>query len=232
MLSYENGSVDCQKSELNIVQQDNYQTLVILTAVAYDYVLTFSNEIEYIWSKPWTWVSTLFILVRYVGLYVRIYLLDGWTFVIFLGAADFVMILRVWAIYNRSRLILASDPSDMSVSTFQILDLTFCGAIPNSPIWAEVADIFQITHGAAMCILTVVQFAKQSLQMYRISKQWHLNRYMNLLVRQGIFYFFACVLVSSFPSVVYTAVQVRKNTNQANGNLPLQHLSVCPLRYI
>ncbi|KAF8548550.1 hypothetical protein OG21DRAFT_748850 [Imleria badia] len=48
--------------------QNNYVTVVALTAVGYDYVLTFSDEITYIWSKPWTWVSTLFVLVRYFGL--------------------------------------------------------------------------------------------------------------------------------------------------------------------
>ncbi|KAF8548553.1 hypothetical protein OG21DRAFT_1516190 [Imleria badia] len=56
------------QSALISLQQNNYLTLSIIAAVGYDYVLTFSNEIEYIWSKPWTWVSTLFILVRYSGL--------------------------------------------------------------------------------------------------------------------------------------------------------------------
>jgi hypothetical protein len=57
------------QSALTGLQQNNYLTLAILTAVGYDCVLAFTNEIEYIWTKPWTWVSTLFILVRYVGLY-------------------------------------------------------------------------------------------------------------------------------------------------------------------
>ncbi|KAF8553300.1 hypothetical protein OG21DRAFT_1261554 [Imleria badia] len=56
------------QSALTSLQQSNYTTLAVLTAVGYDYVLTFPNEIEYIWSKRWTWVSTLFVLVRYLGL--------------------------------------------------------------------------------------------------------------------------------------------------------------------
>ncbi|KAI9454594.1 hypothetical protein HD554DRAFT_2150028 [Boletus coccyginus] len=43
--------------------------LAVITAVGYDYILTFSNEIEYIWNKPWTWVSMLFVFIRYLGLY-------------------------------------------------------------------------------------------------------------------------------------------------------------------
>ncbi|KAF8545985.1 hypothetical protein OG21DRAFT_1518414, partial [Imleria badia] len=51
------------QSALTNLQQNNYLSLAMLVAAAYDYVLTFSDEIEYIWTKPWTWVSTLFILV-------------------------------------------------------------------------------------------------------------------------------------------------------------------------
>ncbi|KAF8548547.1 hypothetical protein OG21DRAFT_1516181 [Imleria badia] len=51
------------QSALTSLRQNDYASLAILTAVGYDYVLTFSDEIEYIWNKPWTWVSALFILV-------------------------------------------------------------------------------------------------------------------------------------------------------------------------
>ncbi|KAF8554413.1 hypothetical protein OG21DRAFT_1094707 [Imleria badia] len=121
------------------------------------------------------------------------------------------MILRVWAMYTRSRLILGvllilfsveisstivavafySDSRNVSAVTIQILDVSFCALQPASFAWPKVAFILQITHGGAMCILAVVQFMKQSLETYRVTKQWQLNRYMNLLVRQGILYFFA-----------------------------------------
>ncbi|KAF8547042.1 hypothetical protein OG21DRAFT_1517669 [Imleria badia] len=47
------------QSALTNLQQNNYLSLAMLIAAAYDYVLTFSDEIEYIWTKPWSWVSTL-----------------------------------------------------------------------------------------------------------------------------------------------------------------------------
>ncbi|KAN0092673.1 hypothetical protein V8E55_003457 [Tylopilus felleus] len=52
---------------LTLLQNDDV-SVAMLTTVGYDYLLTFSDEIEYIWTKPWTWVSTLFVLVRYAGL--------------------------------------------------------------------------------------------------------------------------------------------------------------------
>jgi len=48
-------------------QQYDYLILVMLTIVVYDYVLIFSKEVEHIWMKPWSSVSTLFVMVRYLG---------------------------------------------------------------------------------------------------------------------------------------------------------------------
>ncbi|KAN0082772.1 hypothetical protein V8E55_008567 [Tylopilus felleus] len=60
------------QSALTSLQQNNYLSLVMFTAVGYDYVLTLSDEVEYIWTQPWTWVSTLFIIIRYSGLFTLI----------------------------------------------------------------------------------------------------------------------------------------------------------------
>ena len=49
-------------------------------------------------------------------------------------------------------------------------------------------------------MLAIFQFLRQSFHMYRATKQWQLNRYMGLLVKQGILYFIAYVPVSSLPS--------------------------------
>ncbi|KAF8135144.1 hypothetical protein EV363DRAFT_1557624 [Boletus edulis] len=227
---------------LTSLQQSNYATLAVLTAVGYDYVLTFPDEVRYIWvskqllvkggvfltksqSKPWTWVSTLFIFVRYLGLLNLItcsllgssflpgptkaflvcpihgcsqgeivYTIDMWTYNIFLGAADLVMMLRVWAMYNRSRLILAvllilffleiipsilyavidSNPKNLSAPVIQITDFSYCLVLPIA-VWTDETAAFQITHGAVMCTLAIFQFVGQ-------------------LLPNGIIYFFAIFL--------------------------------------
>ena len=85
---------------------------------------------------------------------------------------------------------------DHIVVTAQVLDASFCMLQASSPlaIWAEIAiDIVRITLGALMCLLVAIQFVRQSLQMYRVTKQFELSRYMNLLVREGMFYFLAYV---------------------------------------
>jgi len=47
---------------------NDYISLIGCTIVAYDYFLTFSKEIDYVWRKRWTWVTAIFVLVRYPGL--------------------------------------------------------------------------------------------------------------------------------------------------------------------
>ena len=164
-----------------------------------------------------------------------------------------VMILRVWAMYNRSTLILGvlltsfsleiianvlfaavtgipnlsgtlmraeqmvSYTNELSIMaplicrstviTAQIPGYTSCTWVLTSPTWMEVADILQIMHGAAVCILGTVRFVIQSRQMYRVTRQWQPNQYMVLLVREGILYFFAYVL---FPPAF---IQARKIIN-------------------
>ncbi|KAF8558534.1 hypothetical protein OG21DRAFT_1068401 [Imleria badia] len=66
------------QSALEQLRSNDYISLAIITAVSYDYCLTFSKEVTYIWQRPWTWVSTLFLLIRY----------GGCLFAIILGLSD------------------------------------------------------------------------------------------------------------------------------------------------
>ena len=78
--------------------------------------------------------------------------------------------------------------------TVQVVDFSFCTSQPGSPlaIWAEVAiDLVRSIIGALMCLLVSIQFITQSLQMYRVTKRFELSRYLNLLTKEGMFYFLA-----------------------------------------
>jgi len=106
-------------SALKFYFMDDCLALVIVVTVTYDYVLTFSREVEYIWCRSWGWVSTIFVLVRYLGLGLSIiaalvgtfvsapvdictalYLVAVWGYPIYLAAGDLVMIMRVYAMWN------------------------------------------------------------------------------------------------------------------------------------
>ena len=46
---------------------------------------------------------------------------------------------------------------------------------------------------AVLFVLALTQTLKQSVAMYKATKQWQPNRYMMLLVQHGIIYFFTYV---------------------------------------
>jgi len=125
------------------------------------------------------------------------------------------LILRTWAMYNRSRAILItlltlyvvemvfiilayaleSDTKDYSMQAFQFtLGFSFCAitySIPLINTWRWACMFTNMILGGMSCLLIGVQFVRQSFQMYHATKHWQLNRYMALLVHQGILYFIA-----------------------------------------
>ncbi|KAF8126069.1 hypothetical protein EV363DRAFT_1349687 [Boletus edulis] len=220
------------QSALAQFQLTDYLSLVLATAVVYDYCLTISKEVTYIWKRPWTWVSTLFLLIRYAvgttfipGVKVRHsppvsrylnYLLWGWTWTIFWTAADMAMILRVYAMYNRSKIILGvllviyilegaillvsasiySDPNYNIVSVARFLNISVCDVMPSPPTWSIAATIVQCILSTVLCTLVVVKFVRGSLQMYQATRRWEVNSYIALLSRDGLFYSLTTLLNS------------------------------------
>ncbi|KAN0081320.1 hypothetical protein V8E55_008944 [Tylopilus felleus] len=136
-------------------------------------------------------------------------LVSQWTWFLFLAAADLVMILRVWAMYNRSRVILGillaiyivenvlscvgviyyNIPNHTTVTITQILNISFCSVGSSVTTWTNITSISQLVLGSTMCTLVIFRFLKQSISMYKATKQWQGNRYVNLLAREGMLYF-------------------------------------------
>ncbi|KAG9310095.1 hypothetical protein JVU11DRAFT_9706 [Chiua virens] len=143
------------------------------------------------------------------------YLLGNWAYPIFWVGADAVMILRVYAIYNRSKLILClllllmyiaemvilvtesaiySDQNYAPVSTVQLLDVTICNIMFNIQTWNNATTYAQFALAVVMCILVAAQYARHSRQMYRAQRTWQPNKYISLLVRDSLLYFLVTLL--------------------------------------
>ncbi|KAH9947564.1 hypothetical protein B0H21DRAFT_737813 [Amylocystis lapponica] len=69
-----NSSVEgLQQAYIDLIQaRDNIYHVVAFVLYAYDYLLTFSREVELIWRRKFTGVTVLFILVRYAGMLYRL----------------------------------------------------------------------------------------------------------------------------------------------------------------
>ncbi|KAF8452704.1 hypothetical protein L210DRAFT_3639181 [Boletus edulis BED1] len=134
------------------------------------------------------------------------------------------MILRVWAIYMQSRVILGiliplyvlelvplafeciKISTKFTEITSQVLDFSFCATdYLASPVLANVVDSVPIPLAVTMCLLVTAQFIRQSLQMYKATKQWQLSRYMNLFVKEGMLYFLAILLFAVCDLLFYVA---------------------------
>ncbi|KAF8434807.1 hypothetical protein L210DRAFT_2565353 [Boletus edulis BED1] len=226
-------SSDLQSALENLVQ-NNYQSIILVVAVAYDYILIFSKEVEYVWCRPWSWVSTMFVLVRYVGLLLAMTtglagssfvpgplqvsivfdLVSIWGIIVFVSASDVVMILRVYAMWNRSRTILwillfifvvqtitsvfANSHSEGPNAHFSetigyLSSFSFCNVSFNDPLALDIMlqIVPRLALAATLVILAVTQTLKRSVEMYKATKQWQLNRYMQLLERSFPNYFYA-----------------------------------------
>lgn len=84
----------------------------------------------------------------------------------------------------------------LKVSVSPLLSFTVCHLKFSTQRWNNASTIVQCILAAVLYICVMVQFARESLQMYRATRNWRLNKYMSLLVRDGLLYFLVCV---SFP---------------------------------
>ncbi|KAF9237832.1 hypothetical protein BU15DRAFT_62856 [Melanogaster broomeanus] len=184
-------------------------------------VLTFPREVKHVWvsplitpkNRPWTWMSTVFLLVRYLGPLFAItgayctvfYQVSQWSSIFFFVATDLVLLLRVYAMYNRSRTVLGillasyiplvvirfvatiyKPQIDVSV-LFGITTCTLSLNVPSSI--STYSPISKVILSTLLCGFAVVQLVRESLQMYRAIKQWRSNQYLDLLVRESVLYF-------------------------------------------
>ena len=75
------------------------------------------------------------------------------------------------------------------VNVVSLYDWSICGesySVP-SPLWSYELPSFLFS--ALLLILALIQTLKQSVEMYKATKQWQPNRYVKLLVKDGIIYF-------------------------------------------
>lgn len=74
----------------------------------------------------------------------------------------------------------------------------------DSPTWTEVYDTLQVALAAMMCLLVATKFVWDSIQTYRVTKQWQASLYMKLFVREGLLYFLAYVYILWFTATTLT----------------------------
>ena len=101
-------------------------------------------------------------------------------------------------VLDKIHLSLQSHPTTLSpVTIVQVMDFSICDASSRNTLFIlSMCDgILRFVLGAALLILAVTQTLKQSVNMYKATKHWQPNRYMQRLMKDGILYFLVCVSV-------------------------------------
>ncbi|KAF8559778.1 hypothetical protein OG21DRAFT_1503006 [Imleria badia] len=136
--------------------------------------------------------------------------IGDWGYMVFLAAADIVMILRVSAMWNRSRIILGIllfiyvsqmiitiiwdavytyPGTTLAVTIYQVFNFKSCGYSSRTEPLPTYRAIPRFVLGGALLILAVIPPLRQSVEMYKVTKRFYTNRTMELLVREGAVYF-------------------------------------------
>ncbi|KAH7906837.1 hypothetical protein BJ138DRAFT_575958 [Hygrophoropsis aurantiaca] len=122
---------------LQMMQTSNYVTTAAVALVVYDQVLTFSHEVDYIWNRQWSFTTALYLIARYSGdiqvitlaashicidwtssANVNITIALNWGLIIFILTMQAILVIRVYALCNRSKKVLTF------LSTFYALQTT------------------------------------------------------------------------------------------------------------
>jgi hypothetical protein len=91
-------------------------------------------------------------------------------------------------------------PPFSPVTVVQVIDAAFCNiSLINAPVqllWCIIA--LRLVLGVILLILAVTSNLKESVMMYKATKKWQPNHYMQLFVKDGVLYFVVYVPLSPF----------------------------------
>jgi len=187
-----------------------------------------------------------------------IYLVVIWQYLILLAAADLVMILRVYAMWNQSKRILyillviyvpqvifsfvlvginGNPNTYLSVTAVQVtIDVAFCNHISSEPRDASLKLMWGITAvrmvlGVMLLILAVISTLKESVVMYKATKQWQPSCYMQLFMKDGILYFLANLIYNITSSITWlqSAFAPLVNNTSLLILMTLSYVTLCPI---
>ncbi|KAJ7039108.1 hypothetical protein C8F04DRAFT_1255265 [Mycena alexandri] len=217
---------DSQDTDKALATEIDYRSSVgALTFLVYDICISMDDEINFVWPKPWTRTKFLYLFIRYVPLFVQISILaigsreltpalhftphdcfiwqvyQGVATVLIFTAVDYVLILRVYALYNNNRTIrrlvlvaFALELCGMGVGLGLSLPGIQFDAIC---VVTSISDALLIYAGSALIFqtflftLTVFKFVKA------VREGWGDAPLLGLVMRDGTWAFFLLFAVIS-----------------------------------
>jgi len=205
-------------------------TWAAVTVLCYDYLLTFNDERSLVWSSKWSIAKILFLLTRYspfIDIILAIELETG-TFrsaktchalyltatvveVLGISIAEAILILRTWALWDRSRPIIISLSAGLTVAI--ALSVAMLSLFLSSITFIVEEDICILTEASkafavAFVFVAVLLFETTVLILTAI-KAWHHLRHTHsdlatVIYRDGLCFFLFINLFSIANVLVLT----------------------------
>lgn len=221
---------------------DKILNVCAITVFGYDVLLTFDAEVNYIWRSKWSWVKVLFFLTRYSALVeaiIIIYLqsstemtpsscstlfsVTGWMFMFGAAAAEAIIMLRTWAIWDRNQFVAyilgitfvgTFIPACYFVHRFlislQFVPMAELGTLSDGR-GCFITQSNHVVAGAYACLIAFdsVVVALSFYKAYELGYS-HLSRskLLQTLYRDGTLYYIALLACSIISIAVILAVNV------------------------
>ncbi|KAH7906689.1 hypothetical protein BJ138DRAFT_1162027 [Hygrophoropsis aurantiaca] len=222
------------------VQTENYVAAAACALVIYDQVLMFSREIDHIWNREWNSMTALYVVARYSGdlqvitnatMYICInwttsdanmMIATGWGLIIFILAMQAILMIRVYALFNRSKKVLiflttlhAFQTTAIFVMTALVINKQALHAfvISVSPAIGSVAQYFTLNppleylpfNQATTCLavgfdimlffFALWAFVRHAMEAKKLDGGWSINVLVKTLMTDHLVYF-VCNLTS------------------------------------
>lgn len=208
--------------------------------LVYDALLTIGDEINYVWFQPWTLGSFLFMINRYLpfidtsmGLYLQLtetspsqceMYYNGITWLIAIGlmVSELILLLRTWALWERSRKILlilgglstATFVPGILITHWEIKSLHF-GAVPEGGVGCNLISASKIIMVAYVLIalsetvVVVLTIIKGQQHRARNSRSSWVKR----VYRHGLIFYFYLLAITVVNMVVPVAASQPRYKN-------------------
>lgn len=204
----------------NIARISQYLAIACYTTLLYDYVLTFNRELSLFWKRGYqslNVVGALFVMARYIPLVVVLlcladfdapwYLMYNtshpitsaikWLGFYGIAASETILIARTYALWGRKKWVLIG-----------LLLLSMCLGIIYLVIYVTTKDDPYLSRSSIASFAGILAFETVVLVMtlYKRSRQYALsNPLLNVLYRDGIFYFI-CIFTISLANLITVAL--------------------------
>lgn len=207
---------------------NNDIAMMIFALISYEYILHFEKEVKYVWTRRWSLMTYLYLATRYFGLFLAMLcacwggvmyipeqscydlaVLLEWGFSIYFWLAEVILIWRLYALYNQSKLILHlligsflvivalsividiylySRPEAFSVIEIVTPNVKYCtAAFKVGPMFAIYVSIPIVCFDIFLVVLAIIVLVRHLKERKEI--QIKPNAYVILIVRCHIVYF-------------------------------------------